>query len=74
MVVAEKVISPVADEARLQAFQASMRGQLIRSGDGTYDEARHVYSLRFDAGKVMPRSDHAPKRSLVRATFCGKEL
>jgi FAD/FMN-containing dehydrogenase len=36
------------DEAQVQSFQASLRGQLIRPGDSNYDEARAVYNGMID--------------------------
>ncbi|MDQ4079019.1 MAG: hypothetical protein M3220_22600 [Chloroflexota bacterium] len=36
------------DEARLQAFAAQLRGESIRPGDATYDEARQVWNGMID--------------------------
>jgi FAD/FMN-containing dehydrogenase len=47
MVDKEAVTSGV-EEAQVQAFQASLRGQLIRPGDSNYDEVRAVYNGMID--------------------------
>jgi FAD/FMN-containing dehydrogenase len=44
--VAEKMLS--VDEAQVQSFQVSLRGQLIRPGDAPYDEARSIYNGMID--------------------------
>jgi len=36
------------DEAVIQEFKASLRGQLLRPGDEGYDEARKVWNGMFD--------------------------
>ncbi len=38
----------MTDHATLEAFQASLRGQLILPGDEEYDEARAVYNAMID--------------------------
>ncbi len=38
----------MTDQATLEAFQASLRGQLILPGDEEYDEARAVYNAMID--------------------------
>lgn len=38
----------LVDEKRVQAFQASLRGQLIRPSDINYDQARTVYNGMID--------------------------
>jgi hypothetical protein len=48
MVATQEVQSGVVEEAQVQAFQASLRGQLIRPGDDSYDEARNVYNGMID--------------------------
>jgi hypothetical protein len=62
----------IIDEAQVQAFQAGLRGQLIRPSDSNYDEARAVYNGMIDkrpaliarcanAGDVIRNAlDHAP--------------
>jgi FAD/FMN-containing dehydrogenase len=46
--VEKHVVSGVVEEAQVEAFQASLRGQLIRPGDSHYDEARAVYNGMID--------------------------
>lgn len=48
MVVKETASSGIIEESQVQAFQASLRGQLIRPGDVTYDQARRVYNGMID--------------------------
>jgi FAD/FMN-containing dehydrogenase len=48
MVDKRAVVSGGVEEAQVQAFQASLRGQLIRPGDSNYDEARAVYNGMID--------------------------
>ncbi len=48
MVVTQAAPPGVVAEAQVQAFQASLRGQLIRPGDSSYDEARSVYNGMID--------------------------
>jgi FAD/FMN-containing dehydrogenase len=36
------------DENAIEAFRASLRGQLLRPGDGGYDEARKVWNAMID--------------------------
>ena len=38
----------VVEEAEVEAFKASLRGQLIRPGDGDYDEARKLWNAMID--------------------------
>src|SRR5947209_18083397 len=40
--------SPVIGEATIGELQASIRGELIRPGDGTYDEARALWNGAHD--------------------------
>jgi len=39
---------PTLDEAIVQKFKASFRGELIRPGDAGYDEARKIYNGMID--------------------------
>jgi hypothetical protein len=48
MVAKQVMQSGVIDEAQIQAFQAELRGQLIRPDDAIYDEARAVYNGMID--------------------------
>src|ERR1041384_3452358 len=38
----------VVDEAIVQSFKGSLRGELIRPGDDKYDESRRVVNARID--------------------------
>ena len=40
--------TPVLDEGTVSAFRARLRGELIRPGDGRYDEARKVWNGMID--------------------------
>jgi FAD/FMN-containing dehydrogenase len=45
----EPVVFPISlDDEAVQAFQASLRGQLIRPGDEGYDQARAVWNAMID--------------------------
>lgn len=48
MVVKEAIQSGIVEEAQVQTLQASLRGQLVRPGDGNYDEVRSVYNGMID--------------------------
>ena len=39
---------PILDEATVQKFKASFRGELIRPGDADYDEARKIWNGMID--------------------------
>src|SRR3989304_9454426 len=39
---------PALDEAAVQKFKESLRGELIRPGDGGYDDARKVWNGMID--------------------------
>jgi len=43
----------VPDEATVQGFKASLRGELLRPGDDTYDAARKVYNAMIDKRPAM---------------------
>lgn len=38
----------MVDEAKVQEFKASLRGELIRPGDGGYDDARKIWNGMID--------------------------
>ncbi len=40
----------IVDDAALQAFEAGIRGALIRPEDSTYEEARSVYNAMTTVG------------------------
>jgi hypothetical protein len=44
---AEKT-QPIVDEVQIQAFEHRLKGQLIRSGEADYDEARSVWNGMID--------------------------
>jgi FAD/FMN-containing dehydrogenase len=46
--VDKQAVTSGVEEAQVEAFQASLRGQLIRPGDSNYDEARAVYNGMID--------------------------
>jgi FAD/FMN-containing dehydrogenase len=46
--VDKEAVTSGMEEAQVQAFQASLRGQLIRPGDSNYDEVRAVYNGMID--------------------------
>ena len=53
------------DEATVQEFKASVRGQLIRPGDAGYDDARKIFNAMIDR---HPASSCVRARRRVR---CG---
>ena len=48
MVVKQSAQSGLIEDAKVQAFQAGLRGPLIRPGDENYDEVRGVYNGMID--------------------------
>lgn len=44
---------PAPDEAAVQKFKASLRGELIRPGDAGYDDARKVWNGMIDKRPAM---------------------
>ena len=48
MVVKQTAQAGAVTEEQAQAFQSSLRGQLIRPGDSTYEEVRQVYNGMID--------------------------
>ena len=74
MVDKRAVVSGGVEEAQVQAFQASLRGQLIRPGDSNYDEARAVYNGMIDKRPAfiavrMWQTSLAPSISVVRTAL-----
>jgi FAD/FMN-containing dehydrogenase len=47
-VIAIEKTGTIVDEAAVEAFQTSLRGQLVRPGDEDYDTAREVYNGMID--------------------------
>ena len=48
MTILEAMGSRSVDDVAIQAFQESMRGELLRSGDHGYDAARTVWNAMID--------------------------
>ena len=48
MTVTSEIVSPRPDEEAFQGFKASLRGELLRSGDNGYDAARKIFNGMFD--------------------------
>src|SRR5690242_20434208 len=48
IMVVQQAASEMVNAEQVQAFQASLRGQLIRPGDRNYDEVRSVYNGMID--------------------------
>ena len=48
MTVASTLARPELDETALREFKKSLRGELVRSGDESYDAARKIFNAMFD--------------------------
>lgn len=44
---------PVTEEAVVEVFKASLRGEVLRSGDDDYDDARKVWNGMIDAHPAL---------------------
>jgi FAD/FMN-containing dehydrogenase len=70
------------DDARIEAFRANFRGEIIRPGDEAYDKAREVFNGAIDrrpaliarptgAADVVEAVNLARERGLLLAVRCG---
>jgi hypothetical protein len=59
----------ILDEARLEAFAATLRGKLLRPGDEDHEQARKVWNVRRLASRPPVATFPAPASLALKDTY-----